>query len=414
VAWPEETGNGDFPRLWAASAVSSLGDGIRYAALPLLAARVTRDPQQVSLVMAAQGAAWLVFALPSGALADRWDRRRTMCVCDAIRCALAAALAVAVATGLASIPLLVAVAFALVGTETLFYSAGQSALPVLVRPGDLPRANGRMYATTVLLTGFVGPPAGAALFGVAASAPFGADAVSFGLAALLATRLRTDLGPAPQTGPRRSLAAEIGEGARWLWAHVELRTLVLMLTVWNVVEAGVFAVLVLWSLETLRMPEAGYGLLYAALAVGGVVGSVIAERVGRWLGVGRAMAVCAAATVFAFAGLGAVSSPPAAVALMSVVGLAAFVSNVLTAAFRQSVVPCGIQGRVSSVYRFATWGAVAIGAVLGGAVSGALGQRAPFVMAALGLGVASVVFLPWLSNERLSHAVARHPALGTV
>jgi MFS family permease len=414
VARPQETGNGDFRRLWAASAVSSLGDGIRYAALPLLAARVTRDPQQVSLVMAAQGAAWLVFALPSGALADRWDRRRTMWVCDAIRCGLAAALAAAVATGFTSIPLLVAVAFALVATETLFYSAGQSALPVLVRPAELPRANSRIYATTVLGTGFVGPPAGAALFGIAASAPFGVDAVSFGLAALLATRLRTDLGPVPHPGPRRTLAAEIGEGTRWLWAHVELRMLVLMLTVWNIVEAGVFAVLVLWSLETLRMPEAGYGLLYAALAVGGVVGSVIAERVGRWLGLGRAMAVSAAATVFAFAGLGAASSPAAAIALMALFGLAAFVWNVLTAAFRQSVVPVGIQGRVSSVYRFATWGAVAIGAVLGGAATSALGQRAPFLLAALGLGVASVVFLPWLSNERLSLSAAGARELGPV
>jgi hypothetical protein len=264
-----------------------------------------------------------------------------------------------------------------------------------------------MYATTVLGTGFAGPPAGAALFGVAAAAPFGADALSFGLAALLATRLRTDLGPVP--GPRRSLAAEIGEGARWLWAHVELRTLVLMLIVWNVVEAGVFAVLVLWSLETLGLPEAGYGLLYAALAVGGVVGSVIAERVGRRLGLGRAMAVSAAATVLAFAGLGAVSSPAAAIALMALVGLAAFVWNVLTAAFRQSVVPVRIQGRVSSVYRFATWGSLAIGAVLGGAATGALGPRAPFLLAALGLGLASVVFLPRLSNERLATAWAASP-----
>jgi hypothetical protein len=119
------------------------------------------------------------------------------------------------------------------------------------------------------------------------------------------------------------------------------------------------------------------------------------------------MAVSAAATVFAFAGLGAVSSPAAAIALMALVGLAAFVWNVLTAAFRQSVVPVGIQGRVSSVYRFATWGSVAIGAVLGGAATSALGQRAPFLLAALGLGLASVVFLPWLSNERLDRAATR-------
>ncbi len=356
--------------------------------------------------MAAQGAGWLVFGLPSGALVDRWDRRRTMWICDAVRSVLAAGLAVAVATGFASIPLLVVVAFLLVATETLFYSAGQSSLPAVVAPADLPRANGRIHATTVLGTGFVGPPAGAVLFGLAASAPFAVDAVSFGLAALLAARLRTDLRPAPHEGPRRTLAADIGEGWRWLWAHTELRTLMLLLTVWNLVEAGMFAVLVLWSLETLGLPEAGYGLLIATLAVGGVAGSVIAERVGRRLGSGRAIALSAAATVAAYAGLGLTSQPWAALLLMALVGLAAFVWNVLTAAFRQSVVPGRLQGRVSSVYRFATWGAVSIGAVLGGAITSLLGQRAPFLLAALGLALACVVALPWLTTERLERAVA--------
>jgi predicted MFS family arabinose efflux permease len=348
--------------------------------------------------------AWLVFGLPSGALADRWDRRRTLWMCDAVRCLLAAGLAVAVATGFASIPLLVVVAFGLVATETLFYSAGQAALPTVVAPGDLARANGRIYAVTLLGHGFAGPPAGALLFGLAASAPFGVDAVSFGLAALLAGRLRTDLRPERTDGPRRTLRADIGEGWRWLWAHTELRTLMLFLTVWNILEAGMFAVLVLWSLDTLGLPEAGYGLLFAALAVGGVTGAMVAERVGRRLGAGRAMAVSAVATAAVYAGLGLTSDPAVAIGLMALLGLAAFVWNVLTASFRQVVVPARIQGRVSSVYRFATWGAIAIGAVLGGVVTDLFGPHAPFLIAALGLAGASVVCLPWLTNDRVARA----------
>jgi predicted MFS family arabinose efflux permease len=326
-----------------------------------------------------------------------------MWVCDAVRCLLVAGLALAVARGHASIPLLVVVTFALVATETLFYSAGQSALPAVVAAADLPRANGRMHATTVLGTG-LGPPLGAALFGIAAAAPFGVDALSFALAALLAARLRTDLSPPPQVGPRRSLAAEIGEGLRWLWDHTELRTLMLLLTVWNLVEGAMFGVLVLWSLETLGLPEAGYGLLIAALAVGGVAGSMLAEHAGRRLGCGRAMAVSAAATVAAYAGLGLTETPAVAVGLMCLIGLAAFVWNVLTSAFRQVVVPVGIQCRVSSVYRFATWGAVSIGAVVGGSTASLLGQRAPFMVAALGLAAACVVGLPRLTNARLKAA----------
>jgi hypothetical protein len=89
---------------------------------------------------------------------------------------------------------------------------------------------------------------------------------------------------------------------------------------------------------------------------------------------------------------------------MCLIGLAAFVWNVLTSAFRQVVVPVGIQCRVSSVYRFATWGAVSIGAVVGGWTASLLGQRAPFMVAALGLAAACVVGLPRLTNARLKAA----------
>ena len=51
---------------------------------------------------------------------------------------------------------------------------------------------------------------------------------------------------------------------------------------------------------------------------------------------------------------------------------------------------------------------------VGGAATGALGAGAPFLLAALGLGLASVVFLPWLSNERLERACAAAQAAPVV
>ena len=67
-----------FNRLWLASALSNLADGVFQVALPLLAVTLTRSPSLVAGVVLAQRLPWLVMALPAGALADRLDRRRTM------------------------------------------------------------------------------------------------------------------------------------------------------------------------------------------------------------------------------------------------------------------------------------------------------------------------------------------------
>ncbi|HEY7523699.1 MAG TPA: MFS transporter, partial [Candidatus Limnocylindrales bacterium] len=93
-------------RLWSASALSNLSDGIFWIALPLLAVSLTDSPALIAGVTVASRLPWLVFALVAGALADRLDRRRTMVAVDVARSLTLGALAVAVATGVATLPLI--------------------------------------------------------------------------------------------------------------------------------------------------------------------------------------------------------------------------------------------------------------------------------------------------------------------
>lgn len=150
------------------------GDGIYYTALPLLAATLTRDPLRVAAVDVASQLPWLLFALPAGALVDRWDRRRVLWLTDAYRGLVLAALAVAVVAGWASIPVLAAAGFLLGTGGTLFVPASLSIIPAIVsrEPSRLERANGRLAAAQTVGLHFLGPPAGGALFSLARSAPF--------------------------------------------------------------------------------------------------------------------------------------------------------------------------------------------------------------------------------------------------
>jgi MFS family permease len=161
---------------------------------------------------------------------------------------------------------------------------------------------------------------------------------------------------------------------------------------------------VLWALEVLRVPSGFYGVLLAGLAVGGVLGSLVADRLGRALGTGRSFAVALWGSVAAYAGLGLTSDGAVAFALLAVLGATGMLWNVLSASFRQAVVPSRLMGRVNSVYRGATWGVIPVGAALGGVTADRLGLRAPFLLAAAVLVVATVVALPHLRSARLEAA----------
>jgi MFS family permease len=155
-------GGTGFAKLWAAQGISNLGDGVYGTALPLLAATLTRDPLLVSLVSFAEWLPWLLFGLLSGALLDRWDRRRVMWTVDAARFAIVAGLAVAVLPGQAGIALLAVVGF-LLGTGQTLVDTGA-------------RTTAAMVAVVNLLAA-----AGGAVMVLFAQEKLGLDAVGFGL-----------------------------------------------------------------------------------------------------------------------------------------------------------------------------------------------------------------------------------------
>jgi MFS family permease len=88
-----------YRKLWAASTISNLGDGITLVAGPLLAASLTRDPALVAGLTFAEKLPWLLFSLPSGALVDRLDRRLLMGTVDAFRAGVIGVLGLAVLGG---------------------------------------------------------------------------------------------------------------------------------------------------------------------------------------------------------------------------------------------------------------------------------------------------------------------------
>ena len=396
-----------YRKLWAASTISNLGDGVTLVAGPLLAASLTRDPALVAGLTFAQQLPWLLFSLPSGALVDRLDRRLLMGTVDAFRAVVIGVLGLAVLGGWASLPLMYAAFFLLGTAETLFANASLAILPSVVPKESLEKANGRLFAAELVTNQFAGGPIGGALFAVAAAIPFLLDAGTFAASAALILALRGRFRPMrPEGSAEIGLVGEITEGIGWLARHRLLLVLAIMLGAGNLTFSATFSILVLFAQDVLGLGSVGYGLLLTAMGVGGLFGSLLAERIGGWLGTGRALFLVALIEGPTFAAIVLSGNPFVVGALLALDGLVAFAWNVLTFALRQVLIPDVLLGRVTSVYRLVGVGSGAIGALIGGLLARELSLTAPFWFSAVLMTVVALASLPFVNNRTVAEARA--------
>jgi MFS family permease len=394
-----------FRKLWIASAVSNLGDGARLTALPLLAATITREPELIAGVVLATRLPWLLLALLGGAVADRVDRRKLMATMQAVRCGLTALLTVAVMGDWAGLPLVYSVAFLLGVAEVLFDVAAVSILPAIVERDQLERANGRLLGVEIVANEFAGGPLGGALFALGRAAPFGLSVVTFGTAGLLVTRLHGSFAPARSSAPT-TVWREIREGVTWLIGHRLIRTMAIMVGVMNMMLSANNAILVLFALERLRIGDVGFGLLLVPIALGSVIGSLVADRLRRLLGVGVTLIGSVVVMGIGLVGIGLTTSVTLVVVFSLVTGAANMTWNVITVSLRQSLIPDHLLGRINSVYRLLAWGTMPIGAALGGFLASALGLASPFLIGGVVFLILAALTWPMVNSRAVEEARA--------
>lgn len=380
----------DFTRLWTASAVSNIGDGVTMVAGPLLVASITTDPALVAGAVFVQQLPWLLFSLISGAYVDRLDRRRLIVVVNLFRAVALAALTAAVATDTVTVAVIYTVFFLLGTGETLADTAFGAFLPAIVAPDRLTVANTRLSATFTIVNQFAAKPLGAWLFVIAAAAPFGVNALTFAVAAALVAKIRPV--PAPVSGPHRTqLRADIAEGVRWLWGHRLLRTLAVSMGLANVAFCAAFAVFVLYTRERLGLSDVGYGFLLITFAVGGLLGTTVAAWLQKAFGTTAVLRAGLIIEVVTHATLATTTTPLLAAAILIIFGIHTMVWGVIVVTMRQRVVPPRLLGRVASVYSLLDLGGAALGSLLGGLLAQIWGLTTPFWIAAAAMAVITAV-----------------------
>jgi MFS family permease len=382
-----------FRRFWVGQTISVLGDQVSALAIPLTAVLALHaSALQVGVLASLAWLPHLLFSLPAGVWIDRRPHRRVnMILADFGRAAALATVAVTWWLGALTIWQLLAVAFA-VGALTVFFDLSYSQFFVaLVRREQFVDANSKL--STSRSVSYIAGPSIAGFLVQAFSAPVAllGDAFSFVGSALA---LRGIDVVEPEIGPRGPVRRDLADGFRFVRHQPLLRAGVLCTSTINFFNFLLFAIFVLYASRTLGLSPATIGIVLGTASIGALAGALIAPRIGRRIGIGRAVVVGSVLFPAPMALFPLAHGPHWLSASMLLVGeffasVGVMLFDVNQNALMAMVTPNEIRSRVVGVTRFFNYGVRPIGALLGGVLGAAIGLRPTLWISVLGclLGV---------------------------
>jgi MFS family permease len=391
-----------FRRYFAGQSLSFIGDGLRLLSVPLLAYHLTHSALSTGAALICEVAPFSLFALVGGSLADRFDRRRLMIGCDAVRFIVMSLFAITYALHVLTLPMiyggLVIISICAAG----FLGGQASSIPYLI---------GREQATkgiAVLIaaengSNLVTPAIGGALFAYFGPLP----ALTINALTYLASQL--SLAGIPSLGPDRvaglptlrHLLDDVALGYRHLWGDLGMRAQAFVAFSLNIFGFGGYAILIPFLKKGFGASDQQVGIFFAISALGALGGATLAARYpDRWP-FGRAITVAYLLDAFLFI----------PVVLVSNIWVAAFfwgTSNAIAnfeiaqiLGFRMRVTPEEVIGRVMGAVRLLVLAGLTPGVLLFGWVADHGSPHTAMSISAAGYVVIALIalFTPAIRNE---------------
>jgi len=395
-----------FNRLFSASVISNLSDGLLAVAAPLLAISLTKDPILISMLSAFVMLPWLLFAIPIGLIVDRSNKRLLITLTNSIRFIAAGLISLAITTDTITIYWLLLATFVIGTCEVATDTAAQSLIPVILDKKNFEKANSRMNIAETVIQNFIGAPLSGFLYATAIVLPFVLNSFGFLIAAifvfLIPAHLISHGSPEEsETTEKKSFISEIKFGLIYLWNDKPLRRLVATTTALGFVYSLSSSTLILFITEILELPAKYFGVLMACAGSGGVLGAFLTPALSKKFGRGAVLSVAifiSSITVL-FQGI----SPN-----VWVYGVIGFVSsfaitnwNILLMSCYQVLIPAELYGRIHGARRTFVWGVMPVGALLGGVIAHS-GLRLPLIVggiAATLISSSAFTFIYHLGNQ---------------
>ena len=291
--------NKNFNFLLTASAFSNLADGIAAFAYPWLFSLITRDPLLISLTVFLTTLPQLIFVLFAGVIADKFNRKSILIFTRILQVLLTLSFILLIYFYLDSIPksvptvepefngkfLLITVfyigAFIFGMLEVTRDNAAQSFLPQVVSKDELPKSNGRLFGFELVANNFLGAPIAGFLIGLSLVTPFILATFILLLSVFFITAIKGNFERTEKSAGNQTTINLIKEGVSWLSNQILLRRLAVYTGIANLFAAMQYPVMILFGQEILGLDSVQFAFLAYGLAVGGLVGSLLAEKINK-------------------------------------------------------------------------------------------------------------------------------------
>jgi MFS family permease len=394
----------DFRRYWVARMASLFGSLVTAVAMPVLVYRLSGSTTLTALTTTLEALPYLLFGLFSGAVGDRFDRKRVMVLADFANVLVVGSVPVAWWLGVLSVPHVLVAGFVAQSLFTFFDGANFGALPVLVGRDRVGEANSAVWGFGGILDLAVPAGVGLALAVVHPADLLAVDALTFLVSALVVRSIGRAMSVARERSAATGFAsvrADIHAGVRFLWRHHRVRSNSLIGALQSIAGAGFMALAVPWCDRVLRIGTSGwrFGLVFSAWGVGGILAAWLTPRLLRRLTAARLTLMWI--PVSAVSGLLVALSTHwlAAVVFMVGWGVAYQLVIINSLNYRQQVTPEHLLSRVNTAGRMLSWGlGWTVGALLAGALADHVGVR-PAMLTVVGVGLAAAAYA-WLSPLR--------------
>jgi len=363
----------NFRRWFAGQILSLAGTWMQSVAQGWLVYELTGSKLALGTISFAGSIPTLFLMLPAGVIADRVPKRKLLIWSQAGAMISAFALAALSLSGVLQVWHIAVLAFFL-GVVNSFDAPARMALtPELVEDRrDLQNAIA-LGSMMFNLARIIGPAIGGLVLAqLGASWCFVFNGVSFFavLLALLTLRLPRDVGNQDRT---RRMTAELGEGLRYIWHTPVTRTLIILVGITNLFGFSYAVLLPAYAADVLKVGEAGYGYMNAAVGVGALIGSLAVASLSRSRYRGWHLTLGSFMFPLSLILFSTVRSFPLALVALALVGLGFVTQSTNANTMVQTLAPDHLRGRVMAVYSFMFFGTSPFGSLLSGAVAQAWG-----------------------------------------
>ncbi len=380
--------NRNFLLIWLGEVFSRIGDGLSQVALIWLVLEMTGSGAAIGTVMAVYTAAALIFGLPGGALADRWNRRRLM-ICSGLFSALFVALIPLLFNGGGlTLPALAGLVFLLSAASQFFEPALDATIPNIVPEGQLMTANA-LKMTTREVGQLLGPALGGVLIGTIGTANvLFLDALSFLViaAAIALARLPRQPVASEASLNLKSLLSDIREGFSFIKSKSVLLAVILMAVVANMAFAPLVVIAPLFVENVLQAGPQGFGYLLSCLSLGTLAGMLLLGALGERVPKGKVIIGGFVLTGLAVGMTGATFRLYQTLVCFLFIGGGIALINVPFLTVEQQLSPDSLRGKVLSTDRTLAMAAMPLAQAGAGFIAESVGAR-PF------FGIVSAVLL---------------------